>query len=126
MKTYLTKQHCLEVVAGLIALIFFLIVLESFVIGKHYIMPTIYLVVTIIFGNLAYYGFKGYVWAKSILFWLFFLFSAHVFFAIFYTQRYREILGGAWEPVGSLLFIILAFGLYVYASSNALFKDKSD
>jgi len=71
MSEKLSLRNSLDIVAALIAALAFIGVLQSFLIGKHFIIPTMILFFGILFGNLARYGFRGYAWAKHILFWIF-------------------------------------------------------
>jgi len=121
MTDKLSLRNSFDIIAAAIAVVAVLAVLQTFVIGKHYIIPTMILFWGVVFGNLAYYGFRGQLWAKRILFWLFFVFTCHLFFAIFFSVRYRAILGDAWEYVGSALFVVFAFLTFSYARRNALF-----
>lgn len=114
-------RHSFDIIAAAITVVAALAVLQTFVIGKHYLIPTMILFWGVLFGNLAFYGFQCRLWAKHILFWLFFVFTCHLFFAIFFSVRYRAILGDAWEYVGSALFAVFAFLTVTYARQNALF-----
>jgi len=46
----------------------------------------------------------------------------HGFFALFWAKKYREILGGAFEPTFVVLVAVLALFCYQYATRNKLFK----
>jgi hypothetical protein len=46
----------------------------------------------------------------------------HGFFALFWAKKYREILGGAFEPTFVVLVAVLALLCYQYATRNKLFK----
>lgn len=123
MQGTFSLRNSFDIIAAVIAAFAVLAVLQTFVIGRHYLIPTMILVWAVLFGNLARYGFAGRRWAKQILFWIFFVFTCHLFFAIFFTQKYREIMGDAWEYVGSGLFVVFAFLTVQYARKNALFGD---
>jgi hypothetical protein len=97
-------------------------VLQTFLIGRHFLIPTVLLVPAILLGNLAWYGFQNRRWAKYLLFWLGLILASHVFFALFWAKRYREILGSAFEPVFVVLAIALAALTYAYARKNGLFR----
>lgn len=99
-------------------------VLQTFLIGRHFLIPTVLLVPAILLGNLAWYGFQDRPWAKYLLFWLGLVLASHVFFALFWAKRYREILGSAFEPVFVVLAIALAALTYAYARSNGLFRRQ--
>ena len=98
-------------------------VLQTFVIGQHYIIPTGILSVTVLIGNVARYGLRGARWAKELLFWCGFLFTAHLFFAIFFSKRYPEVLGAAFYPVVIGLFAVFTFLSIQYARRNRIFGD---
>jgi len=96
-------------------------VLQTFVIGRHFIIPTTILAVAVLAGNLAWYGFRDQPWAKRVLFWSGFLLTCHVFFALFWAKRYRELLGDAFEPVFGVLTLLLVWLCWQYARRNRLF-----
>jgi hypothetical protein len=97
-------------------------VLHTFIIGKHFIIPTILLMAAVFFGNLAWYGFKQVKWAQYLNFWCGFLLTNHCFYALFWAKKYREILGSTFEPIAVMLTLSL-FGLtWFYASKNQLFN----
>ena len=122
IKSLFSFEHCLECIAALIAAAGLLGVLQTFVIGKHFLIPTIILSAVLLFGNLAWWGLQGQRWAKYFLFWGTFLLMMHGFFALFWAKKYREILGGAFEPTFVVLVAALALFCYQYATRNKLFK----
>jgi len=65
---------------------------------------------------------QGQRWAKYFLFWGAFLLMMHGFFALFWAKKYREILGGAFEPTFVVLVVVLALLCYQYFTRNKLFK----
>jgi hypothetical protein len=115
----------LDWAAALIALFALGAVLYTFVIGRHYIIPTAILVPTLLFGNLARFGLQGRRWAKELLFWIGVLFTAHTFFALFFAQTPRALLGAAFEPVCGALFLLSAYTVTRYARRNALFAGRA-
>lgn len=115
------QGNSLDWVAAVVALAALGAVLYTFAIGRHYIIPTAILVPTLLFGNLARYGLQGHRWAKELLFWIGVLFTAHLFFALFFAQTPRALLGAAFEPVCGVLFLLSAFTVTQYARRNALF-----
>tara|TARA_Y100000768_G_scaffold193082_1_gene144802 strand:+ start:868 stop:1233 length:366 start_codon:yes stop_codon:yes gene_type:complete len=121
MKKIIAVKNSFDLIIGLIAFIGFLAVLETFIFGKHYIIPTAILFITIILANLSFYGFKKYRIAKKIMFWLFFLLDMHLFFALFFSVKYRALLGNFFEIVCSFLVIILSYLLLKYQKQNELF-----
>jgi len=122
MKGYLSLKNSFDLIFALIAAIGLLAVLQTFVIGQHYIIPSVILVVSVICGNIARYGLMGQTWAKQILFWSGFLFTAHAFFALFFSKRYREILGDAFEPICGVVILVFAWLVFQYAKKNQIFK----
>jgi hypothetical protein len=122
MKNLLTLKNSLELLATIIALGAFLGVLQTFIIGKHFVIPTMVLAVAVLFGNLARSGLRGSLLAKQVLFWIFFIATCHLFFALFWAAKPREILGAAFLYVYGVEFIVLAFLCWQYAKRNELFK----
>ncbi len=122
MKNWLSLKYGFELIFALAAIVGALAVLQTFIVGQHYIIPTGILAATIVLANIARYGFMDQPWAKQVLFWCGFLFTAHAFFALFYSKRYRELLSDAFEPV--CVIVVLAFGflLVQYARKNRLFS----
>ena len=99
-------------------------VLQTFIIGKHFIIPTMILFVGVLFGNLAYYGYQGRAWAKQILFWMFFIFTWHAFFALFWAKKYREVFGDSFEYVFGSVVIVFGFLLFKYVAANKILNLK--
>jgi len=96
-------------------------VLQTFLIGRHFIIPTGILAVAVLTGNIAWHGLQDRVWAKQLLFWSGFLATCHLFFALFWAKRYRELLGDAFEPVFVVLSLLFALLSWQYARRNGLF-----
>ena len=124
MKDKLSLKYSMELVAALITVVALLGVLQTFIIGKHYVIPTAILLMAVLFGNLARFGFKDKSWAKHVLFWLGFMICSHTFFALFWAARPRQILGSAFEPVYGALFIVFGYLIWQYARKNALFGGR--
>ena len=122
MKDKLSLKYSMELVATLITVVALLGVLQTFIIGKHYVIPTAILLMAVLFGNLARFGYRDRPWAKHLLFWIGFMISSHTFFALFWAARPRQILGGAFLPVYGALFVVFAFLAWQYARRNELFK----
>jgi len=97
-------------------------VLQTFVVGRHYIIPSVILTLAVLLGNVACYGFRDRAWAKVVLFWCGFLATAHFFMALFFSKKYRELLGGAFEPVCVAVVIVLALLTWQYARQNRIFR----
>ena len=125
MKDRLSLKYAIEWLASFFALVAALAVLQTFLIGRHFVIPTLILIPTVLFSNLAYYGFKDRTWAKYMLFWLGFIFNCYTFFALFWAQKFREIMGDAFEFVWLPLVLIVTFLVYQYQNKNGLFKSNT-
>tara|TARA_B110000438_G_scaffold196170_1_gene187747 strand:+ start:69 stop:434 length:366 start_codon:yes stop_codon:yes gene_type:complete len=121
MKNYIKLNHSFDLIVLLLVTLGILLVFQTFIIGHHYIIPTGILMLSVIFGNLAYYGFKNNRFAKKILFWLFFVFTLHLFFALFFSVKYRTILGNSFEPVCIINILAFSYLLIQYERKNNLF-----
>ena len=108
MKKLFSLENSLEAIAALVALGATLGVLQTFIIGKHFVIPTMILVFAVLFGNLARFGVKGERWAKHTLFWIFLMMACHAFFALFWAATPREILGNLFLPVYGIVFVALS------------------
>ena len=122
MSSKLTLENSLDLIAALVAAVALLGVLQTFVIGKHFIIPTMILFFCVLFANLARYGLQGRLWAKQILFWIFFIFTGHLFFALFFAKKYREVLGDSFEFVFGGLLVLFVFLVVRYAQKNAILR----
>ena len=125
MKVYsfkkINSRNSLEWITAFITCLSLLAVIQTFVIGRHFIIPTVILTLSILLGNLSAYAFIGKLWAKRTIFWLYFIFTSHLFFALFWAKKYREILDQAFIPAFSITFLLFAFLLIRYTKSNNLF-----
>lgn len=121
MKKLLSQENSLEALAILFAIAAMLGVMQTFIIGKHFVIPTMILVPAILFGNLARFGISGQRWAKHALFWVFFLMACHAFFALFWAAKPREILGDWFLPIYGMVFLVLTTLCSIYAKKNKLF-----
>jgi len=121
MKKLFSLENSLEAIAALFALGATLGVLQTFIIGKHFVIPTMILVFAVLFGNLARFGVKGERWAKHTLFWIFFVMACHAFFALFWAATPREILGSLFLPVYGVVFLVLTSLCWTYSKKNQLF-----
>jgi len=122
MQGRFSLQYSFDLIFALMAAIAALAVLQTFIIGRHYIIPSTILVATVLLGNIAWYGLRDARWAKFLLFWSGFLFTAHLLFALFFAQVYRTLLGAAFEPVCAVLLLLFAFMTWQYAKRNRLFS----
>lgn len=121
MSKKLSLPTSLDWLIALFALMGALAVLQTFIIGKHYIIPSVILLVTVVLGNLAWYGLHNALWAKRINFWCGFLLTAHCFFALFWSVKYRAVLGDKFELVFVPLTLIMLVVTWLYAKNNKLF-----
>jgi hypothetical protein len=128
MKKMLSLESSLESLATLIAFLAALAVLYNFVVGKHFVIPTMFLFLAVIFGNLARFGVRGERWAKHILFWLFAIMVCHAFFALFWAKEARPgaLFGAAFYPLYGGFFLLVGFLCWSYAKKNALFRTPAD
>lgn len=122
MNKNISLHHSLDLLAAIISGLALLGVLQTFIVGKHFIIPTMILAFAVFCGNLARYGFQDRAWAKQFLFWIFFLITSHVFFALFFAVKYRAILGESFEFVFGGIFIALAFLVVNYARKNGILR----
>ena len=122
MKRLFSLKYTFDHLAALVAAGAVIGVVQTFVIGKHYLIPTAILVLAVLFGNLARYGYRDQAWAKVVLYWIGVILNFHVFFALFWSVKYRAILGEAFEYVFAPLTLVLAFLVWQYARRNELFK----
>lgn len=122
MKQLFSIENALEAIASIIALAALLGVLQTFIIGKHFVIPTMILVPAILFGNFARFGLQGHRWAKHVLFWIFSLMAVHAFFALFWAVTPRAMLGNLFLPVYGAVFLVLATLCFLYAGRNKLFE----
>jgi hypothetical protein len=122
MKKLFSLKHSLDLLAVIVAIAALLGVIQTFIIGKHFVIPTMVLVLVVVFGNLAGSSMRGERWAKHVLFWIFFIAACHAFFALFWAQTPREMLGDAFLFVYGGAFIILSFLSWQYALKNNILK----
>lgn len=119
---WFSLQYSLETVAVILAAAGLAGVLQTFIIGRHFVIPTLLLAVTILFANLARCGYRDNAFAKNLLFWLGILLACHAFFALFWAKTPRELLGDAFLPVYGSIFVILTLLTWQYARRNRLFR----
>ena len=122
MKNPPSLANSFDWIMAILAIAGVLAVLQTFLIGQHYIIPTGILLATILAGNLARYGLAGRHWARQILYWMGFAFTAHAFFALFFSVRYRELLGDAFEVVCAAIVIVFALLTWQYGRRNHIFQ----
>jgi hypothetical protein len=113
-------ENALDLLFAALAVLAGVAVLQTFLIGRHYIIPSLILALALLLANLAWYGLRGAMWAKRAMFWAGVLTTAHLLFALFWAQRYRELLGSAFEPVCVVLILLLGYLTWQYARRNRL------
>jgi hypothetical protein len=123
MSKLFSLDNALEALATLVALGAGLGVLQTFIIGKHFVIPTMVLLLVIYFGNLARFGLKGERWAKHLLFWTFALMACHAFFALFWAAEARPgaLFGAAFYPAYGGFLVVVGGLCFTYARRNRLF-----
>ncbi len=120
MSRLLSLKYTFDHLAAVAGLVSSVAVLHTFVIGRHYLIPTMILIAAVLFGNLAWHGYKDRTWAKQVLFWIGFILTCHVFFALFWSVKYRSLLGAAFEYVFAPLALVLAVLTWQYAKRNGI------
>jgi hypothetical protein len=121
MQKRLSFSTSLDWFMALLTLLACLAVLQTFIIGKHYIIPSVILVLAVLLGNLAWFALHQAKWAKLISFWCGFLLTAHCFFGLFWSVKYRAVLGDQFELVFVPLTILMFVLTWLYAKNNKLF-----
>ena len=122
MKKLFSLKHSLDLLAVIVTIAALLGVIQTFIIGQHFVIPTMLLVLVVLFGNLAGSSMRGERWAKHILFWIFFIATCHAFFALFWAKTPREVLGDVFLFVYGAAFIMLGFLTWQYAKKNDILK----
>ena len=120
MKKAFALEYSMETLCVLLTVLSGTAVLHQFLIGKHFIIPTAILIVPLITGNVARYGYRNQRWAKYLAFWIGVLMTCHWFFALFYAQTLRAVLGASFEPVAAVITLLLAFLSAQYFRRNQL------
>ena len=126
MKKIFCLDNSLEALATIVAVAASLGVLQTFIVGKHFVIPTMILLLAVLFGNLARFGLRGDRWAKHILLWVFSLMACHTFFALFWAGDARpgQFFGEAFYPMYGGFLVIVGGLCADYARRNGLFgKD---
>jgi len=119
MKEKLQLNYSLEWLATAVSLSALIATFYTFVIGQHYIIPTVSLINACLFANLAYYGFQDQRWAKLILFWMVAILAAHLFMALFWAKTPREVLESAFLPIYGIAFLFFsALGIDAWRRLN--------
>jgi hypothetical protein len=126
MKKLFSLDHSLEALATLLAIGAGLGVLQTFIIGKHFVIPTMILLPVFLFGNLARFGVQGQRWAQHVLFWLFLLMACHAFFALVWAGELRpgQLFGAAFYPAYGGFLVIVGGLCFSYARRNRLFASN--
>ena len=124
MKSKISLDHSLDLVAVIITVAALAGVLQTFIIGKHYVIPTMILALAVLLGNIARFALADRAWAKHALFWIFFLLACHAFFALFWAAKPREIFGAAFPWLYGGFLVVIVGLLIPYARRNALFGQS--
>lgn len=120
MKLKLSLATSLEFLSLLICLGVLYKTFEQSVLEHHFIIPTQILSIGVLLGNFVYYSFKGHLWAKIILFWLFALADFCAFLSIFYSPSLAKTEYGVYFMI---VFVpIFTFLVYSYQKKNELFN----
>lgn len=122
MKNWLSLGNSFDLIFAAFTAVGIIAVLQTFIIGQHYIIPSAILAATILTGNIARFGLAGQQWVKHLLFWCGFLFTAHLFFALFFSKKYPDVLGAAFVPVCVALLVLFGFLTIQYARRNRIFS----
>ena len=127
MNKFFSIRYGLETLATLVAALALLGVLQTFFIGKHFVIPTMILLLVFLFGNLARFGYQDQRWAKHLLFWLFLLLVCHAAFALVWAGDFRpgEIFGKAFYPLYGSFVLGVGSLCVVYARRNTLFAHSA-
>ena len=115
MKEKLTLNYTLEWITLAASCMVFLAVIYTFVIGKHYVIPTALLGGAVVLANLGYYGIHDKLWARGLFFWLAVMICAHTFFALFWAKAPRELLGQYFVPVYAVACLFFGYLAWVYS-----------
>lgn len=119
-KRWLSLDGGLEGVLALLALLGVLAVLQTFVLGQHFVIPTVLLMPTAFVAVLAVRGAAGQRWAQGFVLWLGVFAVAHLFFALFWAKTPRALLGEAFLPIYGALLVIFALLTRAYGKRNGL------
>lgn len=120
MKKAFSLKYSIETLCVLFTVVLGAAVLHQFVIGKHFIIPTVILIPTLLFLNLARGGYRDQTWAKYTNFWLGVVLTAHWFFAIFFSQTLKAKLGIVFEPLAVAICLFLGYLTLMYRRHNQL------
>ena len=123
MKERFSLKNSFDLIFAIFTAVSVIAVLYTFVIGRHYIIPSAILAGAVLFGNIAKYGFQDQPWAKQILFWSGFLFTGHAFFALFFAKIYRLWLGDAFEIICGIVVVVFGYLLFEYARRNQILNS---
>lgn len=123
MKRLFSVEYCLEGLATLIAFVAGVGVLHTFLLGKHFVIPTLILLLATLFGNLARFGLRNQRWAKHVLFWVFLLLVFHAVFALVWARDARpgQLLDDAFYPIYGGFALGVGTLCFLYARRNDLF-----
>ncbi len=125
MKGKLTLNYFLEWASLAAACVVAAAVVYTFVIGKHYVIPTALLVMAIMLANVGYHGLQNRLWARSLLFWIAAVIFAHTFFALFWAKAPRDLLGQGFIPIYSCICLFFGFLAWRYVRFAFVAKEAN-
>lgn len=112
-------RYSLDYICFVLAIAHLLLVPLTFLQG-HYVIPTIMLISTLLFCQLARAGLRNVSWVKKLLSYGFLVLCCHLFFALFHAKAPRELLQLCFLPVYLSLFLLLSFLLFKYIRANKI------
>ncbi len=112
-------RYSLEYICFVLAIVHLLLVPFSFLQG-HYIIPTIMIISTLLFYQLARAGLLDVLWVKKLLSYAFLVLCCHLFFALFHAKAPRELLQFWFSPVYASLLLLLSLLLFKYIRANKI------
>ena len=120
MPSWLNLSNGLALLLAVLAVVFLAAALGTFVIGRHYLIPTFWLLLAMLAGNFARHALAGARWAREVVFWCGVLASSTLFMGLFFAQKPKVLLGPAFLPVWGLAFLAVAFLTFVHARRGGL------
>ena len=128
MRKLTSLAYSLETLASLFAIGALAGVAQTFVIGQHFVIPTMILLLVFLFGNLARFGYRDQRWAKHLLFWLFLLMVCHALFALVWAGDFRpgQFFGAAFYPLYGGFALIVGGLCFDYARRHSLLRTTPD
>jgi hypothetical protein len=113
-------ENAFDLLFAALAVLAGVAVLQTFLIGRHYIIPSLILALALLLAIWPGTDCAARCGPNGSMFWAGVLTTAHLLFALFWAQRYRELLGSAFEPVCVVLILLLGYLTWQYARRNRL------